>query len=620
MFTIIFILFSSLTISYAHFTFKPVPDSTPIIYIQNTRSYVAFDSFKVLFFIDLEPLYDLVDTMEKCVEEIEHICANTSAPTCGSSSSQLRHQMQNIREDDEFLHSIGKRFILCEWCGSVDHWFSGVMDADTARHYDSVINAIKNETISNHDLLKNQSSITEAMLQYNKKTIESIEKALNNINLQTHQNQLKFTDWMNELHLRTTLNEIIQTTQLAMTEHNRFHGKIRRTITAAKEGRFTELIPRTQLTEELKHISTALKNSQKLPIDPFTDDVFRIYSLSRIQSTMYNRKILIELQIPITEREEFTLFKAIPVPVKTPYGLMIATITNTFFLLNSEHTKFIALSDKQIHNGLKLTRDEMLYRPTSPAILDEDTICEWKAIAELDFGELSKTCHFTPFADHNLLISIIENDIYFTTSPNGTRISEKCGDGEYAIHKIPARGTIHIDPDCILRTQTYIIQAHRTKRINATKIITPSFATQKLTSEQINELGIVRRLNFSTVEPIVIHNAAELSKLADETKFLVQKTNHEINIDDLSYESSNFSWLTSIISSAAFIGGAGSIVACILWRINFLKCLMNSISEHATIENDHQGMVTINLDPVKPNVYNNPVFNSEQPDQPTHQK
>lgn len=586
--------------SSAHFTFSPIPDNTPMIIAQHSKAHVSYDTFKILFYVNLEPYYRLKETIENCTKAVENVCKTSKLTACDITLTQLKYQMESINEEDDFIHSIKKRFILCEFCGKINHFVYGVMDAETARKYDNVINSIENATISNHELLLNQSRITESFIQYNNITFKQIENALNHLKIKTNENEIARTTSINELYALSTVTHMIQVTQLAIAEYNRYHGKIRRTLTASKENKFIELIPKEQLSSELKHIATSLKNNQRLPLDPFNENVVHIYSFCKTQSTLFNKKLMVEISIPIADREEYTLFKATPIPVKTQHGQMLATVSSTFFLLNSERTKYIALTEKQLKQGHMLSDNETLYQPTSPAILRDDLICEWKIMAEQDFDSLTKSCNFMPFADHNLLISITENELYFTTSPNGSNIWEKCGNDDYTVYHIPDRGTIQIDPECAIKTSSYIIQAHKIKRIKATKIITPTISTQNLSNNYIQELSMMRKLNFSSINPIVIHNQGEIEKLAKSAHLLVTQASHEIKLEKANYESTQMSIFAGLATSGSVIGVLILTTLCICWRINLLSCLINCLAKRTSFETDHHGVVTLNLEPRKP--------------------
>lgn len=174
------------------------------------------------------------------------------------------------------------------------------------------------------------------------------------------------------------LNEqnLLQLTQLLLAEYYRLFGQIRRALSDTRNGKFNEMIPKQQLRADLLHIKQLLKATQALPIDPAEEDAMHIIKFSQVKTALHNRRILVEVAIPIAEREEFRLYKAIPIPIKLGSSQVITTAYSTFFLLNMERTKYIPMTQQQLNNGKRMTNNEMLYKPTATTILSSNDICE----------------------------------------------------------------------------------------------------------------------------------------------------------------------------------------------------------------------------------------------------
>lgn len=583
----------------SHFTFTPLPDNTPIIFSNNARAHISFNNFNLLFYVDLEPCYNLIDTIKISIQAITELCEKKWYNACNITTAQLQYQLNLITGDDQFIHSINKRFILCEFCGKIQHHLYGTMDAETARHYDGLINDLENATISNHDLLAENARITKTLIEYNEKTFGHVEFALKNMREKIDSMGKNTSTIMDELMGQMTITHMIQTTQLAMTEQGRYHSKIRRTLSASKESRYSELIPIKQLTEELRQVASSLEGRQKLPMDPYAENTIHIFKYSNTKSTLFNRRLMIELSTPTTESEIFTLYKATPIPLKTQNGLVLASIASPYFLLNEDQTKYYPLSKKELGDGILLSDNQTLYRPTSPAILNSDAICEWKILMEKSFNKLDESCHFSPFADHNLLITISANDLYFCTPPDGTRVWEKCDDNKFDLYHISGRGTIQIDPNCTLKTASYIIQSHRTKRITAAEIITPTIGTPPLTKEDIRDLSIMKHLELASSDPIIINDHAELNELAKDARLLSHRADQKLTLERANYDNSFKSIFSGFAASGVLLLFVGSCMACILWRINFLSCLIGCLTKKSHIVRDHEGVITFNMNPEK---------------------
>lgn len=171
----------------ANFQFNPVPNGTPIIVNRLANANLAYDSYKLVFFADLTPFNKLKANIKSAVQTITNLTTILNKPTYTSAAAQLQHQWDLIYSNEELLDSFRtRRFVLCEFCGKLQHHLYGVMDAATDRQYDSVINGIRNASLQNRELIRNQSEIFQATLHFNKNTFARFESTIKQ--LATHLN------------------------------------------------------------------------------------------------------------------------------------------------------------------------------------------------------------------------------------------------------------------------------------------------------------------------------------------------------------------------------------------------------------------------------------------------
>lgn len=163
----------------AQFHFDPVPTDTPLIINKLGISHITYDNYKLVFFADLMPFYRIKTNIKTAVSTVKNITRILNKPIFSTAAGQLEHQMNMIYHNEEMLNSFrNTRFILCETCGKVNHWLVGVMDADTAREYDKVINNVRNVTLENRQLIRNQSEIFQAALNFNTNTFTRFENKI----------------------------------------------------------------------------------------------------------------------------------------------------------------------------------------------------------------------------------------------------------------------------------------------------------------------------------------------------------------------------------------------------------------------------------------------------------
>lgn len=590
----------------AEYTFKPVPEQTPMIITKLARAHVSYDAFKMVFYVDLTEYNRLTGVLHKCIDAAERATLDTFDPSYNFTLAQLKHRMELMNHDEELIRAFRqKRFVLCEFCGSVYHLLYGVMTEEQAQQWANVVNAIKNQTITDHDLLRQQTILTEAHLKHNKETFQKLETALDSTTNYIQKLASGTEVLLNNLQARVQAQNLIQITHLAFDEHAHLYGQIRRTLGEARRGKVTEIIPREKLMAELKRISDSLKSTQSLPIDVHSQNAMQIFKYSTISSTLFQDKLLIEINIPVTESENFNLFKATPIPISSNGNSVIATTFSTYFLLNTEATKYIAINQKQLQDGLMLADNQMLYKPTTTIILDNSGICEWKLQIDNNIDNIIQACRFQPYFNTNTFITILENDLYFVNTLHETRIWEKCGEEDYTPRNLSGRGTIQLDPNCSIKTNSFIIQSHRTRRINATSILQPEIAITK-----IIDTNLLTENNPAISLPkaplhFVIHNSDEMQNMINSARDLAERASREVKLEDMKVETNTFSMFSGLVSSLTSILVIGTIAYFALKYINIFNCILKTYANHA-VERGQNGEATLNIFPRSISVNPNP--------------
>lgn len=561
-----------------------------------SRAQLSYDTFDLVFYTDLAPFYQLEKTISQTIQHIQNITSTSKFDTFNTTTIQLLHEMDLISQNNEIVESFrSKRFVLCEFCGTINHYLTGVMDANTARGYDEIINNIANQTLEQHKLAKNQSLIVQAALNYNKNTFLKIENAINIINSEIENQNISIQRVLRTLQAKTDLHTLIQSTQLAIQEVNRLSHQIKKSFTNLYAGKLPELIPTELLTHELQRIAALLNQDQQLPIDPNTNNALLIFKSATFKSTLYNQRIIIKITIPIAEREQLFLYKATPIPILINETQFITTPLSPFFLLNTDQTKYIPISKKQLNLGTLLPNGEMLYRPTSTILL-KDEICEWKILKDPQPAAITQSCHFTPWLNPNTIIPILENKIIFISTTKTVNIFEKCDGGDYNFRPIRGRGTITLDPKCSIRTNDFIIHSHQTITLNVTQIIAPTININiDIPFPDINQ-KLSKANNNHT---IIIHDQTELQNIIDTSNQLVERTGKEFKLQQIHYDSNSTSifsgLLSGILSSTTLLIILGGIILLTLRKYNPVNFMLSKILGQTSNIQHSNGTVIIDM-------------------------
>lgn len=537
-------------------------------------------------------MYRLRANIKTAILTVKNITMSLNKPTYTTAAGQLEHQLTMMSLDEELLETFRTKRFLCEWCGKLQHSVYGLMDAESARNYDTKINDNINAIQDNRELIRNQSEIFQTALNFNKNTFGRLERKINEFAESTN-NQ---TDKLNFIQLEVNENTLIQYTQLLITEYYRLLGQIRRTLTNTRNGQLMEIIPKTQLAADLKLLNGRLEPNQQLPIDLTHEDVTHIFKFTEVKSTLHKHKIIIEIGIPIVERERCHLYKVIPIPIRINNTSVIASVHSNYFLMNEEQTKYIPMNQKQLDGGKKMSDNEILYRPTVTTLLTSDGICEWQVLRNGLPLDIQVACQFTPFLQQNILITIVENELIFVTANRNQTVFENCNTTELTQRKISGRGTITIDPNCLFKTDHYIVRPHKTKTANGSQIILPSIPLNEINWNNIT-LDIFEKLQPKYVTGLtVIQNADELQRIMERTKNLVKNADHELKLSEIHYNTASTSWFSGMVSALSIFGVGAGIITTIFYKCNLLNCILRSIIKRSTdVQVEHDGTVSLGL-------------------------
>lgn len=589
-----FIVFKVPGPTNAKFTFESIPNNTPVIINNLADAQLSYNSYKLMAYADLNQLFSLRTNIKSSINYLRNISDTIKKPTYEALVYQAEHQFRLMEEDDDLLNSFRtKRFVLCEFCGSIQHFLYGVMDANTARQYDLKINEIANATMKQHELIRNHTKIFRDAIMFNQNTFHRFEIEIRTLHKDIHLEQNRTTEELK--HVQTEMQEqnLLQLIQLMLSEYHRLFDRIRRTLMDARSGKINEMIPKRQLIVDLKFINEQLESTQQLPINPNTEDAYHIFKYSGILSTIHEGKLLMEISIPIAEREKFRLYKATPIPMLVNQNYVITSIHSTYFLLNRDYTKYIPLDKKQLGMGNMMANGQMLYRPTTTILLSPKNICEWKLIN--DKTDIMNSCHFSPFVHPNSLITILENDIFYLAIHNETTLYEACNGTDFFPRHLKHSGTIRLDPGCTIKTANYIIRGHQTIRINSSSLVLPSIQPLKLNLAIFNSTILEKIWDQPTSNELtIIHNADELNHLIKKSNELYAMASDDLKIDEIHYDSTSNSLFSGafsgLVSSLVVFITIGGILLGIFYKANLFSCLLRAIIKRSTIsEADGEG-------------------------------
>lgn len=528
----------------------------------------------MIYHVDLTEYYELNNIINETLTLANETCSHLSAAEmCSTHIVQLQAQLHHAMLDDINMGAMRQKRGLCNWCGKIQSFTYGVMTEEQGKEVVDFLNNFGNETQNLHDLMLNQTTLFQTSLKVNRENMNKVQTGLNKITNELTETRKEFIFSEHYISTREKTLALTQIASNALTEHLRLYSQIGRAITDTRNHHIPELIAPETLQRDLRTISATLKPSQRLPTDLTRESVLHVFQYAEIKALLIENKLLIQILVPIAETEQYQLFRSTPIPIQTSYGRVILQSSSSHFLLNIDKTRYIEISQHDLDNAKMPTTGEILFRPSNSIQLKYESNCIWRMLVENNIDSSMNTCKYQPFAQNDVIITIIENERYFMASINGTTIWEICDDQQQQ-HVITGMKIISLDPECYLKTTAFILKPHLTRVFNQTKSVDLNLAASNISIQTLTNLAheSFANVNFTDSPPIIIQNPEQMRELIDSTAEMVQKADHQFKFEKIKLQTNDlfqnfaldlkgFAWLsTSILSTIVFLAFAAMTV------------------------------------------------------------
>lgn len=564
----------------AHIEIQKIPDSVPILFNPITEALVTYDNAKLVYYINMTEYFEMINIIDKTVNISEKICdALFDNDICHLQVSQLKSQFANTIRDDREIKAQRKPRAICEICGTAYHYAFGIMDATRAREYANVINGLSEEQKSQHVLMENTTTLFQLFLKNNQKSLRQIHTDLNNLENTMSRVSAQVDLEISKFRTQHKLHSIIQMASTEMSEHFQFFQHMRGALGNVKDHRIPDFIPLSQLTEDIFKIAASLKNGQQLPIEILKENPLHVFEHAAISSVLMEDLMLTEITIPIAEKDQYTLFRATPIPIQTPSGRLIASIPNPYFLLNAMQTEFIPMSKGELSHSKRTSSNTQLFRPSATVQLKYENVCAWKIMMENSLDSALSACNFVPLIENDIIISIIENESYFFASKSPAKLWEVCNQKTTNVIQIEGRNIIKLNAECSVKSSAFIIKPHRTFIFNETAMVIPPISTTQDSMEKLFDLAESRAMPVSIPEhkQLLIQSDDELDSIIKQSDALVVAAKHTFKTEKLVYDTR----LHSLFAQAAVFAIILLIISFFIFivykKFNIISTVLNAV-------------------------------------------
>lgn len=351
------------TISQSLYDIKPFHEP-PGLYFENLGPAQLINSnWNMMVYYNLETYNAELKGIENFVNILSNKCTAKNEETnfCDTVLGQLKHQFLECEHNDKLIfdqtmHSRSKRSYF-NIIGNVAHGLFGLLDNEFAEKYEEDIAKLKINQNHAQELIKKQTSITDATINLFRNNTNSVLKEF-----------MKFEDRMKIQNNKTSAKEeviaLATATIIHMVGLQRVQSQILDMLTTIHHGRVgTSLLTPVQLKSQLDLIN---QNLPQYLMVPEGNNLLDIYKILSCKLSVSSRSIILAVNLPLVKKEYFQIFRVVPVPTMLQYKMVLIQPSTEYLITNWEKDSYHALNKDDLENCQKINDNMSICRINKP--------------------------------------------------------------------------------------------------------------------------------------------------------------------------------------------------------------------------------------------------------------
>lgn len=506
----ILLLFGMFRLNMA-FNFTTLDQSTGAFLAKAHDTYISYNNWRFIYFYELNDYYSDIDTFRECFIKMEEICSSLiEKEPCEALVKRYQNIMIDINIDVEYIKSVQskrrKREAILGFIGSYVHKpLFGLMDEDDAIEiYDKINEIIVKQDIHTR-ILEDNISIIQRTIKLTNNTIQNFRTNIDQLNNYLLNISSTLITAEQEIKQHINFKYLSSLATLITFEHERMTRRIKDILKNTLRGEFTELITYEQLMADIHEVSSDMDDSSFMIMNSLRD----IQQVVSIQGTIINKRMMIEVTIPILSKSLFKLNKIIPLPMRYKDEAIILDIENQHFLVNKGSRVYIPIHLTDVQNCRSiLNRTSLICYPQTEMYFENEKSCESNILFEQNTTDFIQTCSYKHIADINYIKRINEKS-YFVGVKEPLQVRENCIKQITQFYTLNTTGILTMNLNCEIILNGMKITTRNTKN-----------------SEKLSEI-----LKPHKYTKIIIENMTLIEPRLDEIK--LQKVKYLSHDEDL---------------------------------------------------------------------------------------
>lgn len=445
-----------------------IPTAYPLIYNESnyeaglmfqkiSDARVTYDSFALVYHSNLEVLFKLKDQVKELKELYDKFC-NLQWNFCEAQELMRSRRLSvlltnegDINLYEQYKPTKHKRSIWMV-ASTAATSILGIINIATSMFYGKEIRDMKSDINVLRKIDNNGLIILKRNIITDRAIGEQTTLVLQNIIQQMNNMSTAAARQMSALDRQMFINQLDTTMNYLFLEHEYASGLILDHLKSALYGRLSHLVPMSKLREDLSEIEELLTEYQQLPIDIYKENPLNIFKHATTRASIFNKTLLIEVTIPKIDRDVYTLYKIIPIPIRSNDFLSILMPSTEYVLVDQMTAKFIPVIKEEFLVAPLNTKGEMIISPSSNIYHDYQENCEMAIKLNQSRKSWTRLCNFRTIPITNYFIALDSYNRYYVTISKPTNLVEFCSGSQVSTKYINESGFLTLSENCKVQT------------------------------------------------------------------------------------------------------------------------------------------------------------------------
>lgn len=535
-------------------------NATGILFAEFGGVHLTYQNWKICYHYNLSEYHLEIDEFKLCIDKIKTMCSRINDENCETIAKHFKNEYDKMESD---VKKIGleinrsRRGAPLAMVGTFYHWITGIVDEETGKKYEDKINEIAVQTNEHFTLQKEQTTLIKKSLTTTRTNLDTIKSNIFKLNKELKQLEQETNRALEEEIIRNAVGFLIQMATLILIEHQAITENIMGVMGETVKGDFSNTIPMESLVNDFKIIESKLKPSEVLPFNLGNPNLHEMLATITTRARINKKILLIELNIPIVEQQEFRIYQSIPIPIVRDDAMFGIQMAKKYFLADKVTEEIIEISESDLNKCIK-SRDNLVCQTNAPILTGDNSCCEATILFAAEMEKTEGLCKISQIPKATYITEIHGTRGYIITPSEKTKLKLTCN--ESVVHTIfmEKQSIITLEPNCVGQVGRYKLRQHVTHTLNRPKIEVIHTELSNLKFKNISEN--IKRLNISN-EPLMLNEPQEFDKILNEIDNLQAKEKTMAKIDKI--ETNNAIHSYSLI-------GMGTITLCVIAALVYI--------------------------------------------------